>query len=245
MRTILRSGVSLIGRVAWAAVSLAILVGCTSTAGGTATPVGSLETLPPIATDSIPSGEHEPPFPATSYPPAEFWEMTAPGGFNAESYRSLASMAKAADAVVTGTAASIRKEPDRHLELDPADGSFATIEFKVEDVLAGRPEYVQPGVLNVELFMTDPLQYQRLAAGLPAGRVMLFLRNKAVEATDNGWPAEGPDAGHLYYRIVSENGVILDVDGAAVPNGTGSDWLDAIAKETFSEVTAEVKAAAG
>jgi hypothetical protein len=220
-----------------------VLVACTSTAGGTAPAARSIQTLPPTATEIVPSGEPEPPFPTTSYAPAEFWELTAPGGFNAESYRSLASMTKSADAVVTGAAAAIRQEPDRHPDLDPADGSFATIEFKVDKVLAGRPEYVQPGVLNVELFMTDPRQYVRFAAGLPAGQVMLFLRNKAVEAKDNGWPAEGLDAGHLYYRIVSENGVILDVDGAAVPSGTESPWLEAIARETFAKVIEDVKAA--
>lgn len=93
--------------------------------------------------------------------------------------------------------------------------------------------------------MADPRQYQRFSAGMPSGQVILFLRNKAVEALDNGWPPEGPDTGHLYYRIVSENGFIRDVAGAAVPNYTGLPWLAQIAKRTFSQITADVRAAAG
>lgn len=64
-------------------------------------------TARPLPSPLVPPGETEPPFPTTAYPPAEFWEMAAPGGENVEHYTALASMTRAADAVVIGTATSI------------------------------------------------------------------------------------------------------------------------------------------
>ena len=92
--------------------------------------------------------------------------------------------------------------------------------------------------------MTDPRQYAQFAAQLPAEQVMVFLRNKAVEARQNGWPPEGPDTGHLYYRVVSDQGVIRNVGGKAVAYDDGGRFLSALSKKSFDQVVSDVQAAA-
>ena len=206
-------------------------------AGSTTQPDGSASIETPPATQKVQPV-------ATAYTSADFWAGVAPGGNNDEHYTSLDGMTKAADLVAVGTVTRISQDSHRHTELSPADGAFAQLDFKVENVLGGSPEYAAPGILNVELFMTDPRQYEQFAAKLPVEAVLVFLRNKAVEAQLNGWPLEGPDTGHLYYRIVSDQGVIRDVGGkAATPDDDGG-FLTAINGTSFDRVVAEVQAAA-
>jgi hypothetical protein len=207
-------------------------------AGAATQPDGSASIETPPATQKVQ------PSVATAYAAADFWAGVAPGGNNDEHYTSLDGMTKAADLVAVGTVTRISQDSKRHTELSPADGAFAQLDFKVENVLGGSPEYAAPGILNVELFMTDPRQYDQFAAGLPAERVLVFLRNKAVEAQLNGWAPEGPDTGHLYYRIVSDQGVIRDVGGKAAAPDDGGGFLTAINGTSFDRVVAEVQAAA-
>lgn len=201
-------------------------------------PVGSAAISTPAAgTDALST-------PVTPYAAVDFWAGVAPGGDNVEHYTSLDGMTRAADVVVVGTVTRISQDPARHTDVSPSDGAFAQLDFKVEQVLGGTPEFAAPTILSVELFMTDPTQYARFAAGLPSEQVIAFLRNKAVEAKENGWPLEGPDAGHLYYRVVSDQGVIRNVDGKAVPNDDGGGFLSALNKKTFDQVVSDVQAVA-
>jgi hypothetical protein len=198
----------------------------------------------PAAIESALATQDAPPSVATPYTSADFWAGVAPGGNNDEHYTSLDGMTKAADVVAVGTLTRISQDLRRHTDLSPADGAFAQLDFRVENVLGGSPEYAAPDILNVELFMTDPRQYEQFAARLPAERVLVFLRNKAIEAQLNGWAPEGPDTGHLYYRIVSDQGVIRDVGGKAAALDDGGGFLTAINGTSFDRVVAEVQAVA-
>lgn len=177
------------------------------------------------------------------YSDDEFWEGVAPGGFNDENYGSLTEMTKAADVVLVGKAVSISQNPLRHTGVDPKDGAFAQVDFLPERVLAGTAETSAAGTVNLEFFMTDPAQFPRFSTRVPTGNVLVFLRNKAVEARLNGWPVEGPDTGRLYYRIVADQGVIRDEGGTAVAADDGGGFLSKINGTPFTTIVQQVIAA--
>jgi hypothetical protein len=229
-----------------AAVAL-LISACTRLPAPAPSQIDFRSTAPPDGSASIETAratQEAPPSFATAYTSADFWAGVTPGGNNYEHYTSLDAMTKAADLVAVGSVRRISQDSHRHTELSPTDGAFAQLDFKVENVLGGSPEYAAPSILNLELFMTDPRQYEQFAARLPAERVLVFLRNKAVEAQLNDWAPEGPDTGHLYYRIVSDQGVIRDVGGKAVAQDDEGGFLSAINGTSFDRVVAEVQAAA-
>lgn len=221
-----------------------VLAGCTvSGAGGS--PAAGTDSATPRTDASLGNAPsvQETDLPASPYAAVDFWAGVTPGGFNDEHYDSLDQMTKAADLVMVGTVTRIGQDPSRHTALSPSDGAFAQLEFKVEEILGGAPQVSPSGAIIVELFMTDPGQYDRFSAGLPTERVLLFLRNKAVEAKRNGWPEEGPDTGHLYYRVVSDQGIVRDVGGRAVAPDDEGGFLSNINLKTFEEVVAAVRSA--
>jgi len=221
-----------------------VLAGCTvSSAGSSSTPGTEIATPRTDASPGGAPGAQETNVSASPYTPVDFWAGVAPGGFNDEHYDSLDQMTKAADLVMVGTVTQIRQDPSRHTGLSPSDGAFAQLDFNVEEVLSGAPQVSSSGAIIVELFMTDPGQYDRFSAGLPTERVLIFLRNKAVEAKQNGWPDEGPDTGHLYYRVVSDQGIVRDVDGLAVAPDDEGGFLSDINLKTFDEVVAAIRGA--
>ncbi len=235
-----------LGRLGVATLAL-LIAGCARQPAAAPSQVDVNTATPPVGSapiETLAATEKPPSSPVAPYAPADFWAGVAPGGNNDEHYTSLDGMTKPADVVVVGTVTRISQDSTRHTDLSPTDGAFAQLDFKVEQVLSGTPEYAASGVLNVELFMTDPRQYRQFAAQLPAERVLVFLRNKAVEARQNGWPVEGPDTGHLYYRVVSDQGVIRAVDGKAVANDDGGGFLSAVNKASFDQVISDVQAAA-
>lgn len=195
---------------------------------------------------SVPAATDPPPLVPSADPlSAEaFWVGVAPGGMNAEHYSSLESMARASDLVAVGSVAAVSQDPRRHTSLSEDDGAFGQVDVVIEDVVIGTVESeVAGGPIHLEFFVIDPALLPRFEAGGPRGRVLLFLRNKAVEAKANGWPIEGPDTGHLYYRVVSEQGVIRDVNGRAeMPDDEGG-FQSAVNKLAFDAVVEAVRAA--
>jgi hypothetical protein len=202
---------------------------------GASSPVAS-----PIASSLVDAGATES-FIREPYSPAEFWGYVAGGGDGEEVYDSLAAMTTKADAVVVGTVIAIRTDPARYQSLDLQGALYATLTLKIETVLAGKVNVAAPGQLNLAVFMADPRQYARFAAGLPSERAIYFLRNELVE-TMSARQTPLPDAA-IYYSVVSDQGLIRDVGGAAMPVAN-FPYLVALQGRPFDAVVAEVAAAA-
>lgn len=212
----------------------------TDTPSASASPVAATA-APTPSPDGTPTTQT---FETGAYPPARFWLGVVPGGNNVEHFVTLDAMTASSDAVVVASLVSIGQDPDRHTSLDPADGAFAQLTFRVEEVVAGTVNSITPGNVVVEIFYIDAREYARFATKLPGDRVLMFLRNKAVEAKANGWPAEGPDAGSQYYRVVSDQGLIRDVGGHAQPAEIDGGFLETLNGTAFADVLSSAKAAA-
>lgn len=229
-------------------IGVVVVVGSRVAGSGSETAVGSpssgssasLGASSPIASSLVDAGATES-FVTGPYAPAEFWGYVAPGGDGAEHYDSLAAMTTKVDAVVVGTVTAIRTDPGRYQSLDLQGALFATLTLQIETVLAGKVNVAAPGQLNLAVFLADSRQYDRLAAGLPAERAILFLRNGLVEAIATKQSPLPDDA--IYYRVVSDQGLIRDVGGAAVPVGN-DPFLVALQGRPFDAVVAEVAATA-
>jgi hypothetical protein len=164
------------------------------------------------------------------YTAAEFWEYVVPGGDGVEHYESLAAMTEAADAVVVGTIVDLRKD-DRYSEADLGGGLVVTMTLKFERTLSGEVNPAAPGELNLSVYVTDPGQYDRFAAGLPAETAIFFLRNQFAEIDTNKGSHRPND--RLYYRVVSDQGLIRDVDGKAIPAVADGEFLTALSGKSF------------
>ncbi len=225
-----------IRRAAIVAAAAALIAGGCSSLGGLPSPV---TVHPPGATAGATPGPTGEVFITGPYSPAEFWLYVVPGGENVEHYETLGAMTKAADAVVLGTVTAIRTDPEHYKSLDLQGMMYATLTLKVEATLSGTLHEAAPGELNLAIFMTDPRQYDRFAARLPAERAIFFLRNGLAEAIAVKQTPLPDDA--IYYRVVSMQGLIRDVHGVAVPV-TEPPFLATLKGEPFDRVVAQVKA---
>lgn len=194
----------------------------------------------PTASSLVDAGATES-FVTGPYSPAEFWGYVVPGGENVERYDSLLAMTTKADAVVVGTVTSIRTDPQRYQSLDLQGALYATLTLSVETVLAGKVNQAAPHQLNLAIFMADPRQYARFAAGLPTELAIFFLRNGLVASMAAKQSPLPDDA--IYYSVVSDQGLIRDVDGSAVPVGN-DPFLVALQGQPFDAVVGQVAAAA-
>jgi hypothetical protein len=100
---------------------------------------------------------------------------------------------------------------------------------------------VEPGIIQVEFYLSQRSHLSRFSDP-PDERVVLFLRNKAVEAQQAGVDPAGPLAGREYYRVVSAQGYLRDLDGrTAVPLASEYAWLAELDGLPFEDTLALIE----
>lgn len=141
-------------------------------------------------------------------------------------------MAREVDAVVLGSPLEVLES--RPIP-DDDDAVYGLLRLAVERSLGGVLVEDEPGVVNVEFYLSHRAHLSRFTS-LPDERVVLFLRNKAIEAEL---------AGSTFYRIVSAQGYLRDVNGAtAVPLATEYGWLADLEGAVFDEILGTIADAA-
>lgn len=174
--------------------------------------------------------------------PDRFWQAVVPG-HPYEQHSSILDMAASADAVVRGHIASIAK--GRNLVADAETGeiaAYATLTVAIDELIAGVIHTEERATVKVEIFLDDPEAYGRIAESVPQESAIWFLRNKAVEAALLGLPADYPGAGEDYYRVVSNEGILREVEGDVVPvQPSESDWLAALDGRAIDDVLSELR----
>jgi len=222
----------LIGRTMRATAMMAVIVvgaGCTGRLSG-----AESSGAPADGAASPPSGSQVAGQPELlskePWPVAEFWLQVSPGGVALEVYGSLDDLAREADAVVVGRAIDI--DFGREIPGDSSGSAFGTLTIEVVDAIIG--ELADGTAIKVEFFMSDARLYPRFAARLPAERVILFLRNKGLEAQRLGQDPSGPLAGFDYYRVVGPQGYLRDSNGLVEPPIDAADpWLAGLRGSSF------------
>ena len=165
----------------------------------------------------------------------------------AVTYPSLAELKAASSAVIVGRIASVEPGPDSEDE----DGNIsrkATVMIDIEDVLVGQVTEAEPGVMKLRTVVgwgtavdANLGGAERLDAGLPRERAILFVLNVAVYMERMGIPPDSPLSDSEAYRIVGGYGFIRDVDGVAEPPAwITSEWPADFRGRPFDEVVEEV-----
>lgn len=179
-----------------------------------------------------------------------FWRVAHIRGVNAEHHGSWEAMAQAADAVVVVRLRSVELgrvfgEPNPTLP-HPEDVQVfeAAVSLEVEEVLLGSLD--PPEAWTLEVHIPEPAHVEKLAASLTEDRTVLFLRSKAREARDAGASEEAIAFNTGFYRLVTDQAAVIEIDGVARPaEGEPEKAFESIAGESFEAVLADLRAMSG
>ncbi len=127
-------------------------------------------------------------------------------------------------------------------ELRIRRGSHRT-RLVIPEVLAGDPVMSADGTMTVELFLTNRRLLSELQESLPKNEALFFLRNKGAAAATLGRSLAEQLEHRPYYRLVSDQGALANIDGAVMPHPDGEAlFLDALQGRQFDVVVEMVRA---
>jgi hypothetical protein len=156
-----------------------------------------------------------------------------------EDVPTLEAMVASSDAVVVGRVIAVAAGRAFGAP-DPLQYAAATL--AVESVLAGALPAGRETVLTLEIPLFGGLgELDDYRAALPM-RGLFFLRNKGTSAAAAGLTAEQQRGEAAYYRLMTFDAVILEVDGRAA-SGDARPYLDALSGAPFDGAVAAVRGA--
>lgn len=180
-------------------------------------------------------------------PPAEpgpFWTGLSVVASDRESYTSLEEMAAASDSVVVATIERAEAgrvfgdHPAGHPDPDAGLVHYVSVTLRVGEVVHGST--LPPGAI-VEFILPDPTLAPALGQQLPTDRAIYFLRSKELEARSLGLPLEIQQRELLYYRLVTTEALIRDLNGSARLVRPETPFLVALDGTPFETVAARIR----
>jgi len=169
--------------------------------------------------------------------PVEAVQLERPG--------SLSEMARSSDAVVRGTIMAVaagRTFGDRA----GTPLHYAAVTLRVDELVAGFLAMRHEAEVTLEIPLFDgPEAIAQLAAGLPGGEGLFFLRNKGASARDAGMPWTAQLADSAYHRLVVFGAVIANAGGRADAGEDALGILGQLDGTGFGEAVRRVRDAAG
>lgn len=167
-----------------------------------------------------------------------FWSLSHVRAMSAESYGSLAELALASDAVVTGRIREVapgrewRANEDEWLDpelADPVMARFATVIIEIEEIIGTPNVDLSSGAVELEIFLPQDGLLPDLRATAPRERAVFFLRSKA----------DGPQ----FFRLVNDNqGLVRDFNGAShVVGATEGSFLAEIDGLPFEQLLLQLR----
>lgn len=169
-----------------------------------------------------------------------FWRLLSVSTLEVEHYDSLDAMTSGSEAVVLGKIVGVSLSRTFGGPEDAELIHLAALEVSASRVLAGRLTSTAMTIV-VEVTVPGGRNIEDLQATIPTEEAIYFLRNKGTEASDLGFSPEEIEAEAPYYRLVSSQGLIRNLEGAALPPEAAEDpFLVDIRGARFSEVTSKV-----
>lgn len=169
-----------------------------------------------------------------------FWRLLSINTLEVEHYDSLDSMTSGSEAVVLGKIVGVSLSRAFGGQEDAEPIRLAALEVSVSRILAGRLTKAAT-TIAVEVTIPGGRNIEDLQAAIPTEEAMYFLRNKGTEASDLGFTPEEIEVEAPYYRLVSSQGQIRNLGGAALPPEAAEDsFLVDLRGTPFSEVTSQV-----
>lgn len=216
-------------------LSSLLLVACVSPSAGGPTSE-TAQSSPPAAGASEPAANESVMPSMAALTDDQAWLSLIPGEPESISYRSMAELARDADAVVIASPGSLTDGPDFNDEYGNVI-HMATLTLNVERVIRGRVNEISPGTIAlwIHLGEGDPGgydyadQYARLSAAKPAGRAVFYLKNMAAWIQRMGGPSDHPQADPNAYQILGGQGFQRDVQGRVRPPALSPDSLNEMA----------------
>ena len=143
-------------------------------------------------------------------------------------------MAQASDTVVVGVVESVRL--GRQVgESYPI--SCAVVIVRPRDTLKGPDSEL----VRLEVVLPSSDKLEALQANLPQEDAICFLRDKAAEALRLGLPDAEIAAGKGYFRLVSSQGVLRNLNGKiGIPIASGDAFLLQLSGKPFAPIMDEV-----
>ena len=160
-----------------------------------------------------------------------------------ERFTSLRAMTAGSDAVVRGTVVSV--EPGRVFgDPDRSPLHYAAVTIRANEVLAGSlaPPGASEVILEIPLF-DGPDGIDRLAATLPGGEGIFFLRSKEASARAAGMSPAEQQAEAGYHRLVVFGGMVGNDGGTAAAGGDELRVLSAVDGIPFADAVDLVRGA--
>lgn len=241
-------------RLTWVVAVAALFAACT-TAGGAAPDTAPASSSPLPITHSPTSSLaarvlDRPDVPGVEA--GEFWRIVGGDNEMSQPFGTLPSLAAAADVVVVGTVAGLRKGREVAFSESGETMYLAELRVAVDEVLRGNlispPE--EPGVAVVETsflgFAPNPEQLAQMRESTPVGsRVVLFLVNAEADADRRGAPDDAPyrTADHVYVLPNGTEAVLRD-DGGTVAVDPGPDapkWQVELQGRRFGDAVRSIR----
>lgn len=163
-----------------------------------------------------------------------FWSLLYIRALEVEHYDSLATMAQASDTVLVGVVESVRL--GRQVgESYPI--SYAVVTVRPRDILKGPDSEL----VSLEVVLPSSDRLTALQASLPQEDAIFFLRDKAAEALRLGLPDAEIAAGKGYFRLVSSQGVLRNLNGRiGIPIASEDAFLLQLSGKAFAPIMDEV-----
>lgn len=171
---------------------------------------------------------------------SHFWGMLAIDTLEAEHYESLVSMTGGSETVVLGRITDVRATRSFGGPEDAEQIRLAALEVSILKVLHGQLKSEQQ-TIDVEVTLPGGRTVAQLKDAIPAEEALFFLRNKGTEAIALGMTVDQVKAEVPYYRLVSSQGLIRSIAGAAIPPDGPDDAFSADLRGTpFDSVQEQV-----
>jgi hypothetical protein len=178
-----------------------------------------------------------------------FWASLVSGELDAVTYPSVDQLIGDTDAVLVGSFVSVVAGPNDKDEYGNTN-HLATLSFHVARILHGTLNRSTTGTIPVAVFfgagpagaMVDPFakQIQALQASISKEQSVLFLVNMAAWDERYTHKTTSP-YDRSAYQIVSRQGILRDVDGAAQPlPGAPGTWPGSFSGRPFDQVVAQL-----
>jgi len=156
--------------------------------------------------------------------PLEFWDhFLIRNAIAAENFRTLEELVGSADLVAVAHVVSLT--PGREFGDEADKVHYAAAELAIDRLLAG----VLPAdgvVLEVQLPHGEGAEdVEKYAAAMPGTPMLVFLRNKGVEATAAGLPKDVVEREAPFFRLVRPDAMFLNEDGKAAYAAGGEDSI--------------------
>jgi hypothetical protein len=170
-----------------------------------------------------------------------FYGLLAFNGREAEHYETVEEMAANSEVVVLGRLAWVadgRSYGDP--EHDASVVQFASVGLEVHEVLAGQPRMPGQDLVVEFLIPSGKVGVIDLKETMPAEEAIFFLRNKGSEVARWGWAEDAVAVEAGFYRLVSTQGVVRNVDGRASHTSLDTDPVR-LRQSVFDDVVATLR----